>query len=56
MPDPGFFVTHPGSRAQKGTGSRIRIRNTDIYTAFKGIPVRNLIFMNGSGDALNYPL
>ncbi len=31
-PDPDFF-THPGSRIQesKGTGSRIRIRNTDAY-------------------------
>jgi hypothetical protein len=28
-PDPDF-VTHPGSRCQKGTGSRIRIRNTGI--------------------------
>jgi hypothetical protein len=26
-PDPDFF-THPASRGQKGTGSRIRIRNT----------------------------
>ncbi len=25
------FVTHPGSRAQKGSGSRIRIRNTAMY-------------------------
>ncbi len=30
-PDPGsgsWFFNHPGSRGQKGTGSRIRIRNT----------------------------
>jgi hypothetical protein len=28
-PDPDFF-THPGSRGQKGTGSRIHIRNSGI--------------------------
>ncbi len=27
-PDPDFFFTHTGSRGQKGTGPRIRIRNT----------------------------
>jgi hypothetical protein len=26
-----WLSTHPGSRGQKGTGSRIRIRNTDRY-------------------------
>jgi hypothetical protein len=35
--DPGsgnnlFRIPDPGSRGQKGTGSRIRIRNTDFYT------------------------
>ncbi len=29
-----IFFTHPGSRAQKGTGSRIRIRNTDSHDRF----------------------
>jgi hypothetical protein len=33
-PDPGFgYLTHPGSRGQKGTGSRIRIRNTGFFSA-----------------------
>ncbi len=33
-PDPGsgsWFLTHPGSKGQKGTGSRIRIRNTGRF-------------------------
>jgi hypothetical protein len=29
IPDPSYL--HPGSRGQKGTGSRIRIRNTVIF-------------------------
>ncbi len=28
------FITHPGSRGQKVTGSRIRIRNTDSQSSF----------------------
>jgi hypothetical protein len=32
-----WFLTHPGSRGQKGTGSRIRIRNTAFLIAFKKI-------------------
>jgi hypothetical protein len=28
--DPGKSIPDPGSRGQKGTGSRIRIRNTGI--------------------------
>jgi hypothetical protein len=37
-PDPDFYpsrITDPGSRGQKGTGSRIRIRNT-VYLAEAG--------------------
>ncbi len=26
--------TYSGSRGQKGTGSRVRIRNTDYYSSF----------------------
>ncbi len=34
--DPGSWIfTHPGSRGQKGTGSRIRIRNTSIKSKKK---------------------
>jgi hypothetical protein len=29
------FIPDPGSRGQKGTGSRIRIRNTAIYEGSK---------------------
>ncbi len=36
-------IPDPGSRGQKGTGSRIRIRNTDRQTMTK---VRNKIVMN----------
>ncbi len=28
LPGSGSYFTHPGSRGQKGTGSRIRISNT----------------------------
>jgi hypothetical protein len=34
--DLGFLpIPDPGSRGQKGTGSRIRIRNTDIYRQWR---------------------
>jgi hypothetical protein len=36
IPDPNpWFFTHPGSRGQKGTGSRIWIRNTGCYACLK---------------------
>jgi hypothetical protein len=35
-PDPDFLpIPDPGSRGQKGTGSRIRIRNTDNRSTYK---------------------
>jgi hypothetical protein len=30
-------INHPGSRGQKGTGSWIRIRNTEIFATQKGV-------------------
>ncbi len=47
IPDPGsgsWFFTHPGSRGQKGTGSRIRIRNTDN-------PVNKFFYWRGTRKA-----
>jgi hypothetical protein len=44
FPDPDFLsILDPGSRGQKGTGSRIRISNTDIN---KGYVIFNKISMD----------
>jgi len=42
VPDPDFLLfPDPGSRGQKGTGSRIRIRNTGCYACLKITGYRN---------------
>ncbi len=54
IPDPDPNFTHPGSRGQKGTGSRIWIRNTGkkyvllIYVDTKSWKYQNkiIIFWN----------
>jgi hypothetical protein len=33
-------IPDPGSRGQKGTGSRIRIRNTGFTGTFSDVPLR----------------
>ncbi len=44
-----WFFTHPGSRDQKGTGSRIRIRNTGLPCPIGFLKV---IFMRGRRQIL----
>jgi hypothetical protein len=57
-PDPGFLpIPDPGSRGQKGTGSWIRIRNTDLFgtvpvTAV--FPKKTTIFLRSISNCVVY--
>jgi hypothetical protein len=45
-----IWIWDPGSRGQKGTGSRIRIRNTESWRKIG--TVANVLFVLGNDDSL----